>query len=155
MLVMGIMSEHPSGRGGDPGRAPDCGKTTARRRAGPPAQLARRTADKHVISGRVEHPVVTLAGVVVVARNFDEALVEAEVVSDRVLPALLVLAVVREVTDDELVNAVERQTLVRAAADRHHDHSVVAVRRLLDRMTAGGRGSRVSRGGRSGRRAAI
>ena len=44
----------------------------------------------------------------------DKALVEAEVVPDGVLPALLVAPVVREVLDDELVDAVEGQALLRA-----------------------------------------
>ena len=46
--------------------------------------------------------------------HLDEALVEAEVVPDGVLPALLVAAVVREVLDDELVDAVEREALLGA-----------------------------------------
>jgi len=130
-VMMPMLTEYVGGGGGDAGGASDGGETTARRRAGPPAQLARRAADEHVVGRRVEHPVVALARVVVVARHFDEALVEAEIVPYGVLPALLVLAVVWKVADDELVYAVEREPLVRAAADRHHDHGVVAVRRLL------------------------
>lgn len=51
--------------------------------------------------------------------------------SDRVLPALLVLAIEGKVTDDELVDAVQGETLTRAAADGHHYQRVVAVRRFL------------------------
>jgi len=155
MLMMRVMREHTSGSPSDAGGAPDCRKTTARRRAGAPAQLARRAADKHVVGGRIEHPVVAFARVVVVARNLDEALVEAQIVSDRVLPALLVLAVVREVADDELVNAVERQTLVGAAADRHHDHGIVAVRRLLHVVPGAARHRHVADARRNSRRSAI
>jgi len=154
MLVMGMMSEHPGGSRSDADSAPNRGETTARRRAGPPAQLARRAANEHVVGGRVEHPVVALAGVVIVARHLDEALVEAEVVTYRVLPTLLVLAVIRKVANDELVDAVERQTLVGAAADRHHDHGVVAVRRLFSGMT-GATDRHVSRGRRTSRRSTI
>jgi len=128
-----MSAEYPGGRGGNAGREPDSGEATARRGASPPAQLACRAADEDVVGGRIQHPIVALARVVVVTRHLDEALVEAEVVPDRVLPALLVLAVVREVANDELVDAVERQSLVRAAADRHHNHGVVAVRRFLGR----------------------
>jgi len=127
-----MLTEHASGS------SPDGGEATARGRAGPSTQFARRAANEHVVSRRVQHPVVALAWIVVVARDFDEALVEAEVVSDGVLPALFVLAIVREVANDELVDAVERQSFVRAAADRHHDHGVVAVRRLLGRRRGGG-----------------
>lgn len=41
------------------------------------------------------------------AWDFDEAFVEGEIVSDGVLPSLLVLAVVRKVLHNEFVNAVE------------------------------------------------
>ena len=44
----------------------------------------------------------------------DKALVEAEVVPDGVLPALLVAPVVGKVLDDELVDAVQGQALLRA-----------------------------------------
>ena len=64
------------------------GETTARGRAGAPAQLARRAADEHVVGRRVEHPVVALARVVVVPRHLHETLVQRQIVPDRVLPAL-------------------------------------------------------------------
>ena len=67
------------------------------------------------------------------SRHLDEALVETEVVTYRVLPALLVLAVVGKVGHDKLVDAVERELLVGAVADGHHDERVVAVRRLVAR----------------------
>ena len=43
----------------------------------------------------------------------DKALVEAEVVPDGVLPALLVAPVVREVLDDEFIDTVQGQALLR------------------------------------------
>jgi len=97
----------------------------------PTSKFTGRSTDIHVVGGRVEHPVVALARVVVVARNLDEAFVEAKVVSDRVLPALPVVAVVWKVAYDEVVDAAEREAALRTAADRHHDHGVVAVRRLI------------------------
>ena len=101
---------------------PDDGLGTA-------AQLV--PADDHVVAGGVQHPVVALTRVVVVAGHLDEALVEAEVVSDGVLPALLVALVVREVLHDEFVDLAESHALLGAAADGHHDEGVVAVGRFL------------------------
>lgn len=101
------------------------------RRGGAAPQLAGRAADEHVVARRVEHPVVALARVVVVARYLHEALVEGQVVADGVLPALLVLAVVGEVLHDELIDAIERQALLGTLPDGHHDERVVAERRLL------------------------
>lgn len=98
----------------------------------PPAQFTCGTADVYVVAGGVQHPVVALAWVVVVSGDLDEAFVEGEVVSDGVLPALLVVAVVRKVLHDELVDAVQSELLLRAAADRHHDERVVAEGRFLE-----------------------
>ena len=52
----------------------------------------------------VKSPVGSLAGSVRSPGDLDEAVVEAEVVSQRVLPALGVLSVVGEVVHDELIN---------------------------------------------------
>lgn len=60
--------------------------------------------------------------------NFHEALVQTEVMADGVLPALLILFVVGKVLHDVLVDSVEGETLFGAAADRHHNEGVVAVR---------------------------
>ena len=51
--------------------------------------------------------------------------------SDGVLPALFVVAVIGEVPHDELVDAVESEALLRRRSDRHHDQRVVRIRRLL------------------------
>ena len=50
-----------------------------------------------------------------------------------VLPALLVLRVVREARADELVDLIQRHPPRRAAPDRHHYERVVRIRRLLVR----------------------
>ena len=65
------------------------------------------------------------------AGHFDEALVEAQVVADGILPALFVVAVVGKVLHDELVDAVESQPLFGTAPDGHHDEGVVREWRLL------------------------
>ena len=62
--------------------------------ASPPAQIA--TVVKHVVAVWIQHPVAALAGLLVVTRYLDEALVQRQIMSDRVLPALLVLAIVRK-----------------------------------------------------------
>lgn len=97
----------------------------------PAAKLPGRATDEDILRGRVEHPVVALAGVVVVPRHLDEALVQTQIVPDRILPALLVLPVIGEVPHDVLVDPVQREPLFRAVPDRHHDQGVVAVGRFL------------------------
>lgn len=109
----------------------EAGQPGAAVERGPPPQLARRAADEHIFGRGVQHPVVALAGVVVVARHFHKALVQTEVMADRVLPSLAVLPVVREVGHDVLVDAVECEPLLGAVADGHHDESIVAVGGLL------------------------
>lgn len=64
-------------------------------------------------------------------RHFHKALVEAEVVADAVLPALLVLAVIREVLHDVFVDAVECQSFLWTLSDGQHDERVVRITRLL------------------------
>lgn len=97
-----------------------------------PAEFPRGSPDKHIIARGVQHPVVALPGVVVMSRHFDEAFIETQVVPDGVLPALLVLPVIREVLHDELVDAVEREPLLGTLSDGHHDERVVAERRLVE-----------------------
>uniref|UniRef100_A0A182ILT3 Uncharacterized protein n=1 Tax=Anopheles atroparvus TaxID=41427 RepID=A0A182ILT3_ANOAO len=96
--------------------------------AAPAAQ--ERPVVEHVVRVRIERPVAALARLLVVPGHLHEALVEAEVVPDRVLPALLVVPVVREPVHDVLVDAVQRDLLVRRVLDRHRDQRDVRVRRL-------------------------
>ena len=49
-------------------------------------------------------PVCSLARPVRSPGDLDEAIIEAEIVTERVLPSLSVLAIVRKVVHDELVN---------------------------------------------------
>lgn len=95
------------------------------------AQFAGRSSDENVVCRRIQHPVVALAGIVVMSRHFDETFVETQVVSDGVLPTLFVFSVVGEMPHDELVNSVQSQSLRRTVAYGHHYHGVVAVRRLF------------------------
>lgn len=87
--------------------------------------------DEDVVAAGVQHPVVPFTRIIIMARHFDETLVETQVVPDWVLPPLSVLSVVWEVVHDELVDAVKCEPPVRTLADRHHDESVIAERRFL------------------------
>ena len=71
----------------------------------------------------MDGPVVALA--TVGATVFDEALVEGEVVSDAVLPSLVLFAVEGEVIHDVLVDVTEHHLLVRVTEDRHRYESNV------------------------------
>ena len=88
---------------------------------------------EHVLEldGRIERPVVALALSAALARHLDEAFVEAEVVADRVLPALAVALEVRELLHDVLVDGAQRQSLVLRVAHGHRDQRHVRVGRLL------------------------
>jgi len=63
--------------------------------------------------------------------NFHKTFIQAEVVADRVLPALLVLAIIRKVFHDVFVNSVERKSFLGALSNRQHDESVVRITRFL------------------------
>ena len=68
--------------------------------------------------------------------DFDEALVEAEVVPDGVLPALLVPLVEGEPRRDVLVDLREGGPLVGGVLDGHRDEGDVRVGRLRARRRA-------------------
>lgn len=98
---------------------------------GPAAQLAGGAADVHVAAVRVDHPVVALARVVEAPRYLDEALVQRQVVPDAVLPRGRVHPIERELVHDVLVDAAEREPLLRALRYGHHDERVITVVGLL------------------------
>jgi len=87
-------------------KVPEGSEAGSRVHGASPPQLASRPPDEDVVAGRVDHPVVPLPRVVVVPWHLDEAFVEAEVVSDGVLPTLLVVLVIRELHCDVLVDAI-------------------------------------------------
>lgn len=64
------------------------------------------------------------------SRYFDKTLVQGEVVSDRVLPALFVISVVRESLHDELIDLTQCQSLVGTVPYRHSNQCIVTKRRL-------------------------
>jgi len=85
---------------------------------------------EHVARVGVQRPVAALARAVSGPRDFDEAVVERQTVSDRVLPALLVLPVVRKQVHDELVDLVQCTHLVRRVLNGEGDEGDVGIRRL-------------------------
>lgn len=119
------------GAGVEANGALEGGQTAAGGGRGSAAQLAGGAPDENVLAGRIQHPVVALTGVVVVAGHLDEALVETEIVADRILPALLVITVVGKVLHDELVDAVKGESFFGRLPDGHHDERVVAVGRFF------------------------
>jgi len=93
---------------------------------------------EHVGRGhRVQRPVTALAATHVVVHAgpasgyLDEAVVQAQVVPDRVLPPLSVPPVVRKLLRDVSVNLTQRHSLVGRGRDGHRDQRYVRVRRLL------------------------
>lgn len=99
----------------------------------------KRPVLEHVTRVRMQRPVAALARLVRAARNLDEAIVERQIVAQRVLPALRVLAIVREAIHDEFVDFVEREHLLLGALDRHEGERYVRVRRLLVAVRAAAR----------------
>lgn len=91
---------------------------------------------EHVKTLGIQGPVAALARAPLLPGNLDEAVVQREVVADRVLPALLVVMVKRKAVHDELIDAAERGALLRGVLDGHSDERYVAVRWLLRRLLA-------------------
>lgn len=86
---------------------------------------------EHVFAVGVQSPVVSFAWFSFLSRDFHEAVVQAQVVTNGVLPALLVLMVVREPVHDELVDTVQCYFTVRSVLHSHGDERNVAVRWFL------------------------
>ncbi|GMT06143.1 hypothetical protein PENTCL1PPCAC_28317, partial [Pristionchus entomophagus] len=98
----------------------------------PTAEFARRGPDEDlVLAVLVQRPVVAFAGIIVGSGHFDEALVEGEIVPDRVLPALLVVAIVGVVGHDVVVDSGKCQSSLFARPNRHHNQCIVREGRLL------------------------
>lgn len=85
---------------------------------------------EHTIWIRIECPVAAFARFFVVAWNLHEALVQTEIVTDGILPALLVVPVVRKLVHDVLIDAVQRDFAIDRCLDGHCNQCDVGVRRL-------------------------
>jgi len=93
---------------------------------------------EHVGRGhRIQRPVAALAAAHVVvhagptSRDLYETIVQAQVVPDRVLPALSVAPVVRELVRNVVVYFAKRHPLVGSGRNGHGDERYVRVRRFL------------------------
>ena len=64
------------------------------------------TVFEHIIRLGIQRPERPLAWLLVVTGDFDETVVQRQIVTYAVLPALFVLAVVRETIHDEVADAV-------------------------------------------------
>ncbi len=107
---------------------------------------------KHVARLGMQRPVAALARSLRTSRHLDKAVVEAQRVSDRVLPALLILAVVGKQVHDELVDLAERAHAVAVVLYGHGDEADVGVGWLgVGHVSPVGRG-RCARRSRSSRR---
>lgn len=102
---------------------------------------------EHIGRGhRVQRPVAALAASHVIVHagpapwDLDETVVQAQVVSDRVLPALSVAPVIRELVRNIVVYLAKRHPLVGCGRDGHGDERYVRVRRFL--IATGGRNVR-------------
>lgn len=91
---------------------------------------------KHVPRLGVQSPERAFSRLVRRPGNFHEAVVEAERVTDRILPALLVLPVVWEQVHDELIDFGQSQHFGIGLLDGHCDQADVRVRRLCMRIAA-------------------
>ena len=83
---------------------------------------------EHDLVARVQHPVVALAVLSSLDGELHEALVQGEVVPNRVLPALVLsFAVVGKVIRDEVVYSIQGEPLLLRALDGHGDECDVRV----------------------------
>ena len=85
---------------------------------------------KHVLSLGVQGPEVPLAWVARLSGYLDEAVIETQIMTDAVLPGGEPVLVVGESVPDELADAVQGESLVRALDDAHGDERDVGVGRL-------------------------
>ena len=86
---------------------------------------------EHIPAHGMQRPVAAFPRPVRSARYLDKAIIERQVVSERVLPPLRVLPVVRKPVHDELVNVWQGQHFFRRALDCHGSQGDVRVGRLL------------------------
>lgn len=85
---------------------------------------------EHFSTRRVKLPEVAFTGGTVFSWHFDEAVIEAEVVSDRVLPCWPSLSVVSKLAYNEVTDLTKCQHLVRRLGYGHGYQRYVGIRRL-------------------------
>lgn len=57
--------------------------------------------------------------------NFDEAFVETQIVTNRILPSLFVVAIIWKMFHDVLVDSIQSQSFLGTISDSQHDESIV------------------------------
>lgn len=67
----------------------------------------------------MDGPVTALPGAIGTSGDFDEAVVEAEIMAEGILPSLSVGSVEREFLHDKLVNLCQREHLLIGVLDGH------------------------------------
>ena len=86
---------------------------------------------EHLLAFRIQRPIVAFARLSFLSRHFNKAIVQAQVVSDRVLPALAILVIVRKSLHDELINSVQSNSVIGRVFNSHGNQSYVGVGRFL------------------------
>lgn len=76
---------------------------------------------KHIGGHGVQSPVVAFSGIAGLSWHFHEAVIERQVVPDRVLPRRELLAVVGKAAADELADLAKSKPLAGALQDCHGD----------------------------------
>ncbi len=65
------------------------------------------------------------------SRNFHEALIETQIVSNGILPSLLIVSIVRKVLHDVLIDSVKGESFLGTLTNGHHDEGVIGIRRFF------------------------
>ena len=113
-----------------------------------PAEAARSSPErpllKHVLTGRVHRPIVTFSRPTQSLRQFDETLIQRQIMAHRILPALVRPAEKGEILLEKLVNFVEGHFPGRRVLNGHDDERDVGEGWLLVPAMVGSFGGRFS-----------
>lgn len=82
---------------------------------------------EHVVRVRVQGPVAAFTGFFIITGHFDKTLVQRQIVSYTILPALLVVSVKRKPFHNKLVNPIQGHLLVRRVLDSHGNERDVTI----------------------------
>lgn len=85
---------------------------------------------EHVSATVGQCPIISFPGISFSSWNFAEAVVERQVVTNRVLPTLLVLSVVGKIVHDELIDAIQSNLPFRCLSNSHSDECNVWIGRF-------------------------
>lgn len=91
-----------------------------------------RSVVEHAVRIWVQCPVTALARLFIITRHFHKALVQTEIVTNGILPALLVVAIIRELFHNVLIDSIKRHLFVGWLLYGHRDQSNVRVWRFDD-----------------------